>query len=135
MRTASSTHGRGTCGALGWRTEESQTRRFEVLAEIADRNDHTVLDVGCGHGDLRAHLGGKFPSVHYTGLDHQAALLDVALKRYGGWPQTTFFLGDFCTAALPPSEQCARLRFHQAGRKSKNSAGNQLVGLQMSHVI
>ncbi len=72
--------------------------------EIADLNDHTVLDAGCGHGDLRAHLGGKFPRVQYTGLDHHAALLDVALEHYGEWPQTTFLFGDFSTATLPPSD-------------------------------
>lgn len=38
--------------ALGWRDHNSQLIRFEVLADIADLNGRSVLDVGCGYADL-----------------------------------------------------------------------------------
>ncbi|OYW78229.1 MAG: hypothetical protein B7Z37_00010 [Verrucomicrobia bacterium 12-59-8] len=75
--------------------------RFEVLAEIADLNGRSVLDAGCGHGDLCALLGEKYPQVHYLGIDHVQPFLEVATANYGDWPNTTFCLGDFTTAALP----------------------------------
>jgi SAM-dependent methyltransferase len=42
--------------ALGWVSEASQTSRFEVVAQAADFNDSSVLDLGCGTGDLKAFL-------------------------------------------------------------------------------
>lgn len=93
--------GRGTPAALGWKTPRSQTARFEMLAEIGDLNDHSVLDVGCGHGDLRAFLGEQYPNLHYLGIDHFEPFLEVAYERYASWPNTRFLLGDFTTARLP----------------------------------
>jgi trans-aconitate methyltransferase len=93
--------GRGTPAALGWKTPRSQTARFEVLAEIGDLNGHSVLDVGCGHGDLRAFLGERYPNLHYLGIDHFEPFLEVAYERHASWPNTRFLLGDFTTARLP----------------------------------
>jgi trans-aconitate methyltransferase len=93
--------GRGTPAALGWKSPRSQTARFEVLAEIGDLNGHSVLDVGCGHGDLRAFLGERYPDLHYLGIDHFEPFLEVADERYASWPNTGFLLGDFTTARLP----------------------------------
>lgn len=96
--------GRGTPAALGWKTPRSQTARFEVLAEIGDLNDHSVLDVGCGHGDLRAFLDERYPRLHYLGIDHFEPFLEVAHERYASWPNTRYLLGDFTTARLPETD-------------------------------
>jgi SAM-dependent methyltransferase len=96
--------GRGTLGALGWRIPSSQSIRFDVLSEIADLNDRSIVDVGCGHGDLRAHLAKKFGRTRYMGIDHLEAFLEVAFERYGDWPDTKFYLGDFSTANLPATD-------------------------------
>ena len=93
--------GAGTERALGWKSTASQTARFDVLAGIADLDGQSVLDVGCGHGDLRAYLAERCPSVRYTGIDQMQDFLDVALSRYGEWPDTRFLLGDFSSAKLP----------------------------------
>lgn len=42
--------------ALGWVSQASQTSRFETIAQAADFNDSSVLDLGCGTGDLKALL-------------------------------------------------------------------------------
>ena len=93
--------GAGTPEALGWLTADSQRRRFEMLAEIGDLNDCTILDVGCGHGDMRAHLGEKFPRLRYAGIEQMEPFLQVAVERYGDLPDTVFYQGDFSTAVLP----------------------------------
>lgn len=93
--------GAGTERALGWKTTDSQTARFDVLAGIADLDDRSVLDVGCGHGDLRAHLGERYPRVRYAGIDQMQDFLDVAVERFGDWPDTKFLLGDFSHVTLP----------------------------------
>ena len=47
------TYRNGTVEALGWRKQDSQTKRFEVLATVADLSGCSLLDVGCGYGDLK----------------------------------------------------------------------------------
>ncbi len=93
--------GEGTSAALGWKEEQSQASRFEVLSQIGDMNGLSVLDAGCGHGDLRGFLAGKYPDLRYAGIDQMEEFLDVATERYGDFPNTTFYLGDCWTAELP----------------------------------
>jgi SAM-dependent methyltransferase len=100
-RACLESHGRGSAAALGWKTERSQTARFEVLVEIGDLNGRSVLDVGCGHGDLRGFLAERAPEVVYLGLEHFEPFLEVATERYGDLPRTRFLLGDFTSAPLP----------------------------------
>lgn len=87
--------------ALGWRDSESQQIRFKVLAQIADLNHHSVLDAGCGHGDLRTFLKDVYPDVHYQGIEQMRKFVAVAQRRYATWPNTTFHEGNFMTDTLP----------------------------------
>lgn len=93
--------GEGTTSALGWKEDASQLARFEILAQIGDMSDLSVLDAGCGHGDLRGFLGDKYPKLRYAGIDQMEEFLDVAISRFGDLPDTTFYLGDCWTAELP----------------------------------
>lgn len=93
--------GKGTSGALGWKSDQNQGIRFEILSQIGDMNELSVLDVGCGHGDLRPYLGKKYPDLRYAGIDQMEEFLDVATERYGSLPNTTFYLGDCWSAKLP----------------------------------
>jgi SAM-dependent methyltransferase len=93
--------GAGTTDALGWKAQENQLKRFEILSQIGDLNGLSVLDVGCGHGDLRGYLGEKYPRIRYAGIDQIEEFLDIATARYGSMPNTTFYLGDCWTAELP----------------------------------
>ena len=96
--------GSGSVEALGWRNLHTQTTRFEALVRIGDLAGRTVLDVGCGHGDLRGFLRANGHDVEYLGLDHLPELLDVAVERYGDWLRTRFLLGDFSSADLPRTD-------------------------------
>ncbi len=71
--------------ALGWSSEESQHARFKVLMEIRDLRYGTVLDWGCGFGDLSAYLD---PLVNYMGYDPDPQMLERARAKY---PQAHFF--------------------------------------------
>jgi SAM-dependent methyltransferase len=95
--------GKGTVEALGWLDKTSQSVRFSMLADIGDMNNRSVLDVGCGHGDLRGYLGAQYPSLHYTGIDQARSFLAVAAERYQ-LPNTTFLMCDFFNAELPPAD-------------------------------
>lgn len=94
--------GHDSSRALGWTTSESQKARFDAISElIGDLTDKTLLDVGCGHGDLRGYFGDKFPGLKYSGIEQVDSFLDIAVERYGHYPYTSFYSGDFFNAAIP----------------------------------
>lgn len=97
-------HGNHGSAAQGWRDDHSQTVRFEALAAIADLNGHSILDAGCGHGDLRSYLQQFYPDIDYTGVDHLPEFLKVAERRYQSWPSTRFIAGNFMTMELPVTD-------------------------------
>jgi trans-aconitate methyltransferase len=96
-----SSYGEGSIGALGWKTKEGQIARFEMLSQIGNMNSCSVMDIGCGFGDLKPFLDEKFTDIRYAGIDHDDSFLEIAVNRHGGLPNTTFYLGDFWTASLP----------------------------------
>ena len=76
-----------TTKALGWRDRWQQELRFAVLAEIGDLRGASVLDVGCGFGDLYRFLVGRDLTIQYTGVDINPNLLTIARQRN---PQCVF---------------------------------------------
>jgi len=94
-------YGRDDAMALGWRSEESQRWRFEVLASLADFSHCTVLDVGCGRGDLKAFLDARFAEVAYMGIDQMPEFIADANARFAGGSPCRFYEGDFTTASFP----------------------------------
>jgi len=77
---------------LGWRNAHSQQERFSILADIGDLRNASVLDEGCGVGDLYAFLVERFPAIHYTGVDINPEAIAAAQQKY---PETTFICADF----------------------------------------
>jgi SAM-dependent methyltransferase len=68
--------------SLGIGSRESQEIRFATLTQIADLQGASILDVGCGFGDLHDFLERKGISVRYAGLDIQPAFIEEARKRH-----------------------------------------------------
>ena len=90
--------------ALGWRGDISQLKRFELLAGIGDLNGCSLLDVGCGHGDLKGFFDRMYSSYTYIGIDHMPEFIEMAKSRYGGFANTHFFQADFATAQFPQAD-------------------------------
>ena len=88
-------HGAGTPEALGWRHAGSQRLRFAAIAGAADFNGCSVLDVGCGTGDLKAFPDQRFSALRYLGVDQMPEFIDSARARYAEQSDTPFVLGDF----------------------------------------
>lgn len=97
-------HGEGSIRSLGWRNDHSQLSRFAALAGIGDMSGCSVLDIGCGYGDLRAYLGERYHDIVYTGIDQMEEFLAVASEKYRHLPQTTFLQDDFTSAGLPRAD-------------------------------
>lgn len=86
---------------LGFRNSDSQQKRFEALSQWGDMSGCTIMDLGCGHGDLAAFLHQRFDNLHYLGVDFLAEFITTAKTRYGHLPNTQFIQADFLTAGLP----------------------------------
>jgi len=71
---------------LGWGTSDQQTFRFnEALKGIDFMNIKTVLDIGCGFGDLLAIMISKSIQLNkYTGWDINPDLIKEAQKIWKG---------------------------------------------------
>lgn len=95
-------HGPGV-NALQYPSEERQQEAFAIAVNMinsaTDCNpgdvDYSVLDVGCGLGDLCLYLGGSIP---YTGLDINPEMIQIAQRRlpkhYGPQLRTCDILSD-----------------------------------------
>ena len=68
---------------VGWGSKESQDLRFKILSDISSLDSSSILDVGCGLGDLVLFLNNNNHNVYrYHGIDISENLIDEAKNRY-----------------------------------------------------
>jgi len=82
--------------SLGW-IVGSQEIRFKELTAIGGLDGCSVLDVGCGFGDLYGYLLDRGLHINYTGVDLSPDFIDIARITY---PDAAFIMADFETAPL-----------------------------------
>lgn len=68
--------------SLDWGSVESQRLRFRVLAQIADIEGASILDVGCGLGDFYSWMRELKKEVTYTGIDITPRMIELATQRF-----------------------------------------------------
>ncbi len=78
-----------------------QALYFEILTAINIPLDATVLDVGCGRGDLYAYLLAHGYKGRYSGLDLVPHFIDEAQQRF---PSASFTAGDINSVELEPCD-------------------------------
>lgn len=103
--------------SLGWVSEASQISRFEVIANAADFNGCSVLDLGCGTGDLQAFLGERFTGLSYLGIEQVPEFVAQARARHAGKARTSFEQGDFNSMLLPRADHvvaCGSLSYRSS---------------------
>lgn len=82
--------------ALGFGRRSSQEKRFGALAALGDFDGASLLDVGCGFGDLLAWLRARGARPRYTGLDLTASMIERCRKRFTDG-DAQFAVGDALT--------------------------------------
>ena len=65
-----------------WADANSQQARFQALIDNLDLTDLTLLDVGCGAGDLLEFLTDKQVGAHYLGIDLVGTVVAEARRRH-----------------------------------------------------
>jgi len=86
---------------LGWKDIESQQIRFKALAGIANLGGCSILDAGCGYGDLLPYLSALYDDITYIGIEQIPELLKTAAAKHRASPTTTFVYGNFIKYMLP----------------------------------
>ena len=80
--------------ALGW-DKGGQDIRFEVLTSFFDFHGKSVLDIGCGFGDINRILEQRYADSYiYTGVDLVGDLTAEGRRRYPG-RNVSFLTGEF----------------------------------------
>lgn len=74
----------GTPAAVDWSSRAGQELRFRILAEVGLTPGCSVLDVGCGQGDLLGWLRGQGLEVAYAGVDITPAMVEQARRQHPG---------------------------------------------------
>lgn len=70
--------------ALLWWDYRSMAIRFRELAKDLPLDGRTILDAGCGMGDLLPYLYAKSTNFNYLGVDKNKGFIEIAKKRYEG---------------------------------------------------
>ncbi len=79
---------------VGWGSIEDQVLRFDMLCRGLDLTGKTILDIGCGLGDIVPYLEGRYPSgFKYTGIDLAPSLIEAAKEEFTQ-PHINFICGD-----------------------------------------
>jgi ubiquinone/menaquinone biosynthesis C-methylase UbiE len=76
--------------SLGWGNGR-QSMRFQILNQIGNFQNCSILDVGCGFGDFFGFLKHKNIDFNYLGVDINEDFLSMAEKKY---PSANFELRD-----------------------------------------
>lgn len=78
--------------SLQWASRGAAHQRFRQFWSEIDFNNKSVLDVGCGFGELGKFLTKKYDNVSYTGIDIVPEFVKNAKELY---PNLDFVEGDY----------------------------------------
>jgi len=78
--------------ALKWKTKEAALVRYRELFWDLDIEGKSILDVGCGFGDIINFLKSKTNNFSYFGIDLVPEFIEIARRNH---PEANFVIGDF----------------------------------------
>ncbi len=90
--------------AQGWKDKNSQQARFDTIILLADFNNVSVLDIGCGYGEFREKLSENFTGFEYIGIDQQTEFINYAKLHFQNTEKTWFHEADFTNCQLPKAD-------------------------------
>lgn len=69
-------------GSVNWRSKSSQMVRFEKLFKIGVTNRNSILDIGCGIGDMYKYINNLQLDVKYLGIDITPKMVEFCKERF-----------------------------------------------------
>ena len=67
---------------VGWGSRKTQVLRFENIYKYFNKDNFSVLDVGCGLGDFYKFLKKKKIKFKYSGIDINEDFINICKKKY-----------------------------------------------------
>ena len=90
--------------SVGWQSFEQQKLRFKILVSDLNLENVTLLDVGCGFGDLFEFIIFKKINLKgYIGIDISEEMIEYAKNRIAD-PKASFKVQNFLSSDFPPSD-------------------------------
>ena len=87
--------------SLGWGPKDRREIRFKNLIKPWTLDNTSIVDVGCGFGDLYGYLIKSNLKNEYTGIERVQKMIEIAKEKYpGGY----FLLKDFMNEKLPKAD-------------------------------
>lgn len=83
--------------SVQWKTLGASHQRFRQFWAEIDFNNKSVLDIGCGFGELARFLNKRYQNVNYTGVDIVPEFIAEARHRF---PQNKFIVRDLLSNPL-----------------------------------
>ena len=77
-----------------------------VLDRLVLNGDETVMDAGCGSGNVTEDLLAKLPNGRVIGVDGSPSMVEEATERLGEDPRTTFICQDLARLRLEVPGEC-----------------------------
>lgn len=84
--------------SLQWKTKGAAHQRFRQFWSEIDFDNKSVLDIGCGFGEMGNFLTKRYKNVVYKGVDIMPEFIESGKKLY---PQLTLETEDFFTQTKP----------------------------------
>ncbi len=79
-------------------SREGQVYRYRKLFEIADLDGASVLDIGCGLGEMYPALRERYPTARYEGIDLVPEMVAQAARKH---PGVRFRAVDLLSTTIP----------------------------------
>jgi len=67
---------------VGWANKKQQEKRWDILLDIGFKEGDSVLDFGCGIGDLYGYMKKKYKNFTYYGVDVNYGYIELAKEKY-----------------------------------------------------
>lgn len=109
------TYGPESAASVHWTDQLGQYTRFRVLVGIGNLNGQSILDVGCGTGEMYKFLHEEKIWPKYHGIDVVPELVEASRERF---PE-----GDFAVADIFDLNPPGRARNGAQNSKTRNPGG------------
>jgi SAM-dependent methyltransferase len=111
-RKRSKIFGDDSARVLGWHSLDTQQKRFQALCQPLDLSNKSILDLGCGYGDLKHYIdklncqqdNSNDNIAHYVGIDQHSAFIKSARRQFINTENTEFIKADFSSMTLPKAD-------------------------------
>ena len=110
---------------LDWENRDAQYKRFSAMTDNVDIEGKSLLDIGCGCGDLYLYLKELQIGVDYTGVDILEKMIDRAKECC---PQAVFRCADIFSGSFSAGAVFGRDSFnitYASGIFNLNDGGNE----------